>query len=323
MTSWSTAITNFAECLPPGIQRWVLVCDRDHQIALAQRLSKKLPTSDFVLLGYDTADRVRALAERHLDDPAVGLLEFICCDGSRMRWRRNYQKALLRFAQWPPERVRLCFDVTDLNFRDLFSEDPRRVRTRSRALRRRLLKEERVALTSGKSSFVVQCRGAEWDVHSGLEKDDYVLPSGEVECVPRSVDGDLEVNGWIVGTIPFGMKYGRIDPPALALRFRRGEVVDMGGNHRLLRKELEMAFATHPGLRRVAELGIGQSRAVHHAARREEVGCLWHERHFGVHLGLGAGLREEPEDRRTKHHLDIVLATGRLAGAKDSTILAW
>jgi leucyl aminopeptidase (aminopeptidase T) len=119
------------------------------------------------------------------------------------------------------------------------------------------------------------------------------------------------------------MKYGRLDPPALAFRFRKGEVAGVTGNHRLLCKEIEAAFTTHPGLRRVAELGIGQSKAVRHAARREEVGCLWHERHFGVHVGLGAGLHEEPEERPTKHHLDIVLATGRLAGATDRTILTW
>jgi len=322
MTSWSTAIRNFTDCLPSGIKRWVLLCDRDYQIALARRLSKELPTIDFVLMGCDPADRVRVVANRHLDDPAVGLLEFLCGDGSRARWGRNYQKALLYVAQWPPERVRLCFDVTDLNFRDLFSEIPRYVRARSRTLRRRLVQEESVALTSGTSSFVAQCRGAGWEIHSGLEKDDYVLPSGEIECVPESVDGDLEVNGWIVGTIPFGMKYGRIAPPALALRFRRGEVVGVTGKHRQLRKEIETAFTTHPGLRRVAELGIGQSKGVRRAARKEEVGCLWHERHFGVHLGLGAGLHEASEARPTKHHLDIVMATGRLAGA-DRTILSW
>ena len=76
------------------------------------------------------------------------------------------------------------------------------------------------------------------------------------------------------------------------------------------------------GLRRVAELGIGQSKAVARAAHKEQVGCLWHERHFGVHLGLGAGLHEAP-GRVTQHHLDIVLANGALAGESGRTILAW
>lgn len=322
MTSWTQAIRNLADCLPSGITRWVLLCDRGYQIALARFLSDALPIVESIFLGTDTPQRVRSIADRRLNDPSVGLLEFLCCDGERLRWGRNYQNALMHFAQWPPERVRLCFDVTDSNFRDLFSESARHVRTRSRILRRRLTGEERLALTAGKRRATLRCRTDGWTIHSGLEQDDYVLPSGEIECVPESVDGDVEVNGWIVGTIPFGMKYGRIGPAQLELRFRGGEVVRVAGKHRLLCNELEAAFATLPGLRRVAELGIGQSKAVSHAAKNEQVGCLWHERHLGVHLGLGAGLHEEP-GRVTQHHLDVVLATGRLAGARGRAILSW
>ena len=322
VTPWTTAIRNLVDCLPAGIARWVLVCDRGYQIALARSLEDVLPIAESILLGSDTLRRVRSIAQRYLDDPEVGLLEFLCFDGERLRWGRNYQNALMPFAEWPPERVRLCFDVTDRNFRELFSEAPRRVRTRGQMLRRRLLGQERLALTAGKSRATLRCRTDGWELHSGFEQDDYILPSGEIECVPESVDGTVEVNGWIVGTILFGMKYGRIGPAQLELKFRRGEVVGIGGKHRSLSKELETVFTMLPGLRRVAELGIGQSKAVARAAHKEQVGCLWHERHFGVHLGLGAGLHEAP-GRVTQHHLDIVLATGSLAGETGRAILSW
>jgi hypothetical protein len=302
--------------------RWVLVCDRGYQPALARSLQDALPIAESILLGSDTLRRVRSIAERYLDDPEAGLLEFLCFDGERLRWGRNYQNAMMPFAEWPPERVRLCFDVTDRNFRELFSEAPRRVRTRGRMLHRRLLGEERLALTAGKSRATLRCRTDGWELHTGLEPDDYILPSGEIECVPESVDGEVDVDGWIVGTIPFGMKYGRIGPAQLQLRFRGGEVVGVAGTHRALCNELETAFTVLPGLRRVAELGIGQSKAVSRAAHQEQVGCLWHERHLGVHLGLGAGLHEAP-GRVTQHHLDLVLATGSLSGATGRAILSW
>jgi len=322
VTPWASAIRNLVDCLPRGIARWVLVCDRGYQLALARSLQDVLPIAESILLGSDTPRRVRSIAGCYRDDAEVGLLEFLCFDGERLRWGRNYQNAMMPFAEWPPERVRLCFDVTDRNFGELFSEAPRRVKRRGQMLRRRLLGEERLDLTAGKSGATLRCRTDGWEVHSGLEQDDYILQSGEIECVPESVDGTVEVNGWIVGTILFGMKYGRIGPAQLQLTFRRGEVVGVAGKDRPLCNELETAFATLPGLRRVAELGIGQSKAVARAALQEQVGCLWHERHFGVHLGLGAGLHEAP-GRVTQHHLDIVLATGSLAGERGGAILSW
>lgn len=322
MTSWAAAIRNLADCLPSGITRWVLVCDRGYQLALARSLSDALPIAESILLGSDPPRRVHSIAGRYLDDAEAGLLEFLCFDGERLRWGRNYQNAMKPFAEWPPERVRLCFDVTDANFRDLFSEAPRLVKTRGQRLRRRLNGEEHITLTAGTTRAMLRCRTDGWEVHSGLEPEDYILPSGEIECVPESVDGNVEVNGWIVGTILFGVKYGRIGPAQLELRFRNGEVVGVAGKNRLLCSELETAFANLPGLRRVSEFGIGQSKAVARAAHKEQVGCLWHERHHGVHLGLGAGLHEAA-GRVTQHHLDLVLATGSLTGAGGRGILRW
>lgn len=323
MTSWAAAIGNLADCLPSGVARWVLVCDRGYQLALARSLTRALPIAESILLGSDPPQRVRAIARRYRDDAEVGLLEFLCFDGEERLYRgRSYEQAMLPFAEWPTERVRLCFDVTDANFRELFSEAPLLVRNRGQRLRRRLNREARLALGGGTTRATLQCRTGGWEVHSGLEPDDYILPSGEIECVPQSVDGTVEVNGWIVGTILFGVKYGRIEAGQLALQFRNGEVAGVAGNHRALCSELETAFTMLPGLRRVSEFGVGQSNAVSRAAQTSQTGCLWHERHHGVHLGLGASLHEPP-GRVTQHHLDLVLATGTLTGAEGRALLNW
>ena len=75
--TWATAIANFADCLPDGIARWVLVCDRGYQLALARALSRTLPVAESIVLGSDSPRRVRAIAAKHVDDADVGLLEFL------------------------------------------------------------------------------------------------------------------------------------------------------------------------------------------------------------------------------------------------------
>ena len=165
--------------------------------------------------------RVRSIAGRHVDNPDVGLLEFLCFDGERLRWGRNYRHAMMPFVHRPPERVRLCVDVTDRDFGELFPDAPLRWR--------------------GDASVAVHGTGG--CIH------DPSWPAPRGRALDRPVEG---------------------------------------------------------GRARGAAAG----------------GCLWHERHFGVHLGLGAGLHE-PQGRVTQHHLDLALATGTLAGQTGRALVRW
>ena len=65
----------------------------------------------------------------------------------------------------PPERVRLCFDVTDRNVDDLFMDSPAEILEQCVALERLLRPHQVFSVAAG---------------------------------------------GWLVGTLPFGLKYGRI-----------------------------------------------------------------------------------------------------------------
>jgi hypothetical protein len=81
-----------------------------------------------------------------------------------------------------------------------------------------------------------------------------------------------------------------------------------------------------PGLQLVNEVGIGQLKGVTTAAKKHKVGYHWHERHFGLHLGLGAELDESDAPggiRATGHHLDIVLESGRLINSRSMDVLSW
>jgi hypothetical protein len=304
------ALANFLACLPLGVTRWVVAYRSARHETVVRRLARELPIAGLIELGVDSPATIRARALSDLQDAACGFLEFDLGvagpgDGAEAA-------ALMEFARWPPERVRLCFDVDDANFDRLFAEAPAAVLRRGVRLARRLAEEERL-IYRGRGSELRITRPLEpWQVHSGLEPRDYVLPSGEIESEVTSVDGTLLVDGWIVGTIPFGMKYGTIEPNRLRLTLRAAEVVRVEGDLGLV-ADLEMAFAAEPGLRRVAELGFGLSRASRRAAEDIAVGCAWHERSYGLHLGFGAGLREVAGRRKTRHHLDVVTKHGSFA----------
>ncbi len=245
-------------------------------------------------------------------------------DGETTHHGLDYREALMEFGRWDVERVKLCFDVTGANFDLLFGDDPFAVRAACERLRERLADAPRLEYRSAAgSALALACDPAHWRVHSGLEPDDYMLPSGEIENLPTAADGELVVDGWLIGTIPFGVKYGRIRAGELTLTMRGGSIVGVAGERAALRADVEEALISLPGLRHVVELGLGQSKAVARAAAVHEVGCVWHERHYGLHLGLGSALVETPGERKkSHHHLDIILASGQLT-ANGRAVLAW
>ena len=245
-------------------------------------------------------------------------------DGEATHRGIDYGEALMDFGRWDVERVKLCFDVTDANFDALFGEDPAEVLARCVRLRAALAGATRLEYRSDAgSALALGCDPARWRIHSGLEPDDYMLPSGEMECLPTAADGELVVDGWLIGTIPFGVKYGRIRAGQLTLILANGLIAGVGGDHPVLRRDVEDTLAALPGLRHVVELGIGQSHGVARAAAASAVGGVWHERHFGLHLGLGSALVETPgEPKKSHHHLDLILASGHLT-ANGRPVLSW
>lgn len=318
---WQQAIENLKEYLPPA-SHWVIAFERPYHTRILRELIPRLGSCELLCLGEDSPALVARIARRHRNDASWGFLEFAVSDGRVTHQGIDYRQALMEYSAWSVERMRLCFDVTDANFRLLFSEEPRALKRRCQQLQRRLARCTKLVFgNSGKSLLEISCDKDAWQAYAGLTPDDYMLPTGEVACEPKSVDGDLNVSGWIVGTIPFGIKYGLIKRRALKLSFRNGEIMSIKGNQRALCRDLELVMERIPGLRHVAEAGFGQSKAVGRAARKHETACLWHERHYGLHLGLGATLSDE--DRKTSHHLDLVLRRGRVVDQRGDLVMDW
>jgi hypothetical protein len=321
---WQRALANFLQYLPSEVRHWVVALQGPAHARIAHSLLAVLESIEIVELGTLSPAAIRELALSRGQRADMGLLDFNVNVGEF--WDADRRDAMAELAHWPRGRVKRCFDVWDANFAALFADDPEDVVRSCGVLHDavtscRYLEYHDDANGSG---LIADCGGSVWTAYTGFEEFDYILPSGEVSCLPRCVDGQLTVEGWIVGTIPFGLKYGHIRGGDLVLRFTAGELTHVSGRRTDLCGDLETALDRLVGLRSVGEFGIGQSNAVAHAARSHDMACQWHERHRGIHLGLGIELPEADDHQRggTSHHLDIVLARGRLTSDRQ-VILDW
>jgi hypothetical protein len=316
VSDWDQGLDNFLKYIPQSLD-WVVVYQSSFHSNIVCGLRGALKSAEFFNLEEEPGSLIYDLGTRNRNDNRVGFLEFA------MRYPPIYEdgqnpgaEGLDAFSSWPQNRVKLCFDVTDKNFSILFSEAPSGVADRCYKLRERLVGESTLSYDPGTGEPVaIDCAESEWIAYTGFERfSDYLLPSGEVACHPRSVNGWLPVQGWIIGTLPFGVKYGRIEEGELRLLIERGKIARVSGTNLKLCADFEDALAACPSLQRVSEAGVGQSLAARNAASRHKLGYFWHERHFGQHFGLGAELPVEGSKRRRSggHHLDLVLSAGRI-----------
>jgi hypothetical protein len=322
-------LENFVAYLPQGLDHWIVVYEGSFHRDIVLRLKGRLKSAEFFDLEQETGPFIEEIGSSNRNDERVGFLEFVIrypasiygghCPGN---------DGLDVFISWPQDRVKLCFDVTDNNFNDLFSEAPAEVAARCHKLQGKLAENRSLFYDFGAGApLSISCANSEWIAYTGFgHNSDYVLPSGEVACVPQSVDGRLPVEGWIIGTMPFGVKYGRIEKGDLELKIEGRQITQVGGANLKLCSDFDGALSAAPGLRTISEVGVGQSLAVRKAAAQHKLGYFWNERNFGLHLGLGAELPVEDNSNRRKtggHHLDLVLSNGRLTGAKGELLLEW
>ena len=329
MSRWDKPLDHLFTYLRRDLDHWIVAYEGSFHSEIVSRLRGRLKSAEFFNLEEEASQTLLDIGYANCENDRVGFLEFVIrypasvydghCPGG---------DGLAAFISWPETRMKLCFDVTDKNFCDLFSESPEEVAERCVRLRDQVAQSDVLLYQNATAEpLTISCAGAEWTAYSGFGKTfDHVLPSGEVACMPASVDGELEVVGWIIGTIPFGVKFGRIQSGELKLRFKDRNIVGVSGANRKLCADFEGALTSAPRLQRVSEAGIGQSLAVRQVAEQHDLGYSWHERHFGLHLGLGAELPREDMANSGKvggHHLDLVLSTGRLIGSYNQEMLKW
>jgi leucyl aminopeptidase (aminopeptidase T) len=323
--NWDRAVGHFRQSLPSGISDWIILAEAGAHGAIIGSLRDELSVAEVVVLGQDPPERLTSAAAQYARQVSTGLLDFALA-GADVRYGGQYQPGLAMLSEWPARRCRLCVDVWDENFAELFAEPPGDVTERCAAMAAKLRGKGRLTYTGrGNGQLEFDCSASEWIIYSAAEDYDYTLPSGEIACLPGSVDGRADVDGWLVGTIPFGPKYGHIATGDLALSFRAGQITAVHGGRQDLCADVERVLDRDPGLRAVGELGLGQSLAVRAARDLHPRGCMWHEKILGLHLGLGAELPETSDirDRVTGHHVDVVFAAGSLSDGDGETLLTW
>lgn len=329
VSHWDRSFNHLLTYLPRDLDHWIVVYEGSFHRAIVSQLRSRLKSAEFFDLEEEASQTILDVGNSNRENERAGFLEFaIRYPASLYDGHCPGADGLEAFISWPGTRMKICFDVTDNNFCDLFSEPPEEVTERCLRLRDQVAQSDELLYQNGAAGpLTISCAGAEWIAYSGFGKTfDHVLPSGEVACLPKSVDGRLEVVGWIIGTIPFGVKFGRIQSGELELRFKDSKIISIGGANRKLCADFEGALSNAPRLRRVSEAGIGQSLAVRKAAEQHKLGYCWHERHFGFHIGLGAELPREDASNSGKvggHHLDIVLSKGILTGSSNQELLKW
>lgn len=326
-SNWDCALDNFLGYLPNTVSRWIVLLEQPAHQQIAKLLIPRLELSELFVLGETDPIRILEAGRKYASSEEVGVIEFIIKDGTSRYRGLDYYDGLMEFSYWPCHRVKLCLDIWDDNFSLLFAETPHALKERCYGMCEKLKGESLLECDNGDFTHApvqLDCTGSAWTTYTGFETFDYTLPTGETACLPRNVNGVIDLEGWIVGTIPFGLKYGQIHRGDLVIHIKERQVQNVTGNNHRLCADFEAAMLKLPGLQFITEVGVGQSLAITQAARAQNAGCLWHERYFGVHLGLGAELPEtfDADQRITSHHLDLVLATGRLKG-KDGVMVKW
>ena len=279
------------------------------RVAAAARPEFATCVIDFLLC--DAAE-LEELAVRGRVDPEAFALAIYAVDNARFAGSPDYRTRiglLGLFDYWPSERLWLLPDVNDSLFDALFAASLDELRALGDALLTRLRGVENVRLIGpGDTELTVLVSRDERAWHSFVGGTcEHLLPAGEVAARPLSVDGLLDFTGSMIGTVPFGQKYGLIRLGDLRLEFRESRVVSLGGSHASLVADLECLIGTWPCVGVAGEIGIGFHPAVRVLTGR---GYQWEERHRGVHLALGSELEENlrtNEERSCQHHIDLVL----------------
>jgi hypothetical protein len=325
----SAAFDNYCAYLPPTVERWGIVFDGAFHRSIIKGLVDRLENTLLFDIREVDPQAVVKFAHEHIDNDRVGVLGFLVNQPSFDAGYSTFQRdALGQFNRWPAKKMKVCFEVWDGNFYSLFTERSHDVRARCIEMHDRVSAQTQIFYSSGSGrpdELDIDCDGVAWVTQSGFEDADYILPTGEVATCPKSVEGVVAPGGWIIGTLPLGAKYGLISPGEIVLRFSRGQMIGISGTNRKLCADLEMVLTRLPSLLNVSEVGVGMSLAIANAATAHPVGHLWHERHFGFHIGLGARLAEtdHPDIECTGHHLDVVFAHGALRGSDGGEIIAW
>lgn len=295
-----------------AISSAIVVYDRDLCRRIAADISKGLDSLHVqhrLIDFHQNPRQAHFVAQQYSDDESVVVCLAYVLDYRRMHADKKYRsniQVLESFDSWNLMNLKVLADVTDSNFEAFLSVSRSELRCLSDSISQRLMAGESFTVDHNQEQIRVQPGLSGWYLNDG-GPNDYLLPCGEVSTAPLSVDGKLNFSGTILGTIPFGFKYGRVKPGELELNFSLGQIMSVAGSNNALVADLEGILSLVPALAKVGEASISFNPAI---SALNGLGYQWEEKYRGFHFGLGAELVENIEStalRQCDHHVDFVM----------------
>nr|MDQ2944892.1 hypothetical protein [Acidobacteriota bacterium] len=274
---------------------------------LAERIINQLQLPYTSVNFLTESERVKDIALTHRTNLECAACLIYLLDYAMVAGDDNYRRLVSNlgyFDSWEVTNIRLLADVPEFLFDAIFRMSRADLQRLGSRLKAKVQNAAKISI-SGRGSHLKVGVG-EWYANDG-QPTDHILPCGELACIPTSMDGVVVVEGTMLGTIPFGFKYGRIHAGDLILEFSDRHVVGVSGDNRDLVADVETIFASLPALRRVGEAAISFNTAIEHLPG---IGYQWEEKYPGFHFGLGAELSENLttlSERECDHHIDIIL----------------
>jgi hypothetical protein len=268
-------------------------------------------------------ERVREIGIRHRHDPqAVACITYLLDYGrlARDSIYRSHIKNLGVFDFWDIPRYRIIADVPLELFGQAFAQSKKELIQRANMIMQRLAGIDSIEIStpSGTELIVKFAKHpTPWYPNVG-NPNDHILPAGELAARPVSVDGRVDFSGTLLGTIPFGFKYGLIAPGELVLDFHQGLLTHIGGTNTPLIRDLEKIINRLPAITRVGETSLSINTGI---TKLAGTGYQWEERYPGFHFALGAELSENLTslaERECPHHVDCVLSTPTIMAANET-----
>jgi hypothetical protein len=288
------------------LERFFIIHGSDNYAAVAQYIERGLARRGLqgTLLHFEEEpESVREIGIRHRHDPhAVACLAYLL-DYRRVARDSTYRshiKNLGVFDFWDTPRLRIIADVPLELFNQAFAQSKTDLVRRADSIMQRLANVDSIEITTTSGTELVvrfENHPTPWYPNVG-NPGDHVLPAGEVAARPLSVDGRVDFDGTVMGTIPFGFKYGLIAPGGLVLDFHEGLLTNMAGTNTALIRDLEKVINRFPAITRVGETALSINMGITALAG---IGYQWEERYPGFHLGMGGEISAANETLFANH----------------------
>ncbi|OCQ52908.1 hypothetical protein Ppb6_01801 [Photorhabdus australis subsp. thailandensis] len=187
------------------------------------------------------------------------------------------------------------------HFIEAFSESQESIAERNKKLIELLKRSQKIQYTDNKGNSITGYldKDHKWTSVDGNGNLD-VIP-GEVASHIKNLNGSISFSGTFLSTAPFAIKYGVVND-MMIINIKDGEIIGFDCDNAEFSRDFDLYLNHNRGNSIVEEFGIGTNTGVKALYGRN---AGFEERHPGLHLGLGGGIKGS-------HHLDLIFSGGKI-----------